>query len=43
MPVAVCVHPALWPQDNGWDEALRLRNAARERIGEGCGEPVLPG
>ena len=39
-PVRVQVHPALTPQASGWSEALRLRQAARDSIAAGCGEPV---
>jgi 1-acyl-sn-glycerol-3-phosphate acyltransferase len=40
-PVEVFIGAPLWPQGEGWEEALRLRDAARKSILEHCGEPEL--
>lgn len=40
-PVRVQVHPALQPRGSDWNEALRLRRAARDSIAAECAEPVL--
>ena len=41
-PVRVDVHEPIWPAGSSWSDALRLRDAARERIAKTCAEPVLP-
>jgi len=40
-PVRVEVHAPLRAAGVGWHEALALRDAARERVAAGCGEPLL--
>ena len=40
-PVVVQVHAPLSAEGNSWSDSVRLRDRARERIAEGCGEPVL--
>jgi acyl carrier protein len=40
-PVEVFIGAPLWPQGEGWAEALRLRDAARKSILEHCGEPEV--
>jgi acyl carrier protein len=40
-PVEVFIGAPLWPQGEGWAEALRLRDAARTAILEHCGEPEV--
>ncbi|HSB21690.1 MAG TPA: AMP-binding protein [Burkholderiaceae bacterium] len=40
-PIAVEVHGPLRGHGTTWSDALRLRDAAREQIARGCGEPVL--
>ncbi|MGE0710499.1 MAG: AMP-binding protein [Planctomycetota bacterium] len=42
-PLRVEVEPSLAPEGEGWDEALRLRDAARAAILPACGEPDLGG
>ncbi|MFN0313602.1 MAG: AMP-binding protein [Burkholderiales bacterium] len=37
----VTVSQALFPHGNDWDAALKLRDCAREKILESCGEPDL--
>jgi 1-acyl-sn-glycerol-3-phosphate acyltransferase len=41
-PVQIHVHAPVQARCAGWQEALRLRDAARERIAATCGEPLLP-
>lgn len=41
--VSVVVSPPLWPQGADWNEAVRLRDAARAEILRHCGEPDLIG
>jgi len=40
-PVTLQVYAPLLAEGDSWSDALRLRDAAREQIGQGCGEPVL--
>jgi 1-acyl-sn-glycerol-3-phosphate acyltransferase len=40
-PIAVDVHAPLRVPGATWSDAVRLRDAAREQIAQGCGEPVL--
>lgn len=42
-PVSVRVCPPITPQGNDWDEAVKLRDAARAQILKYCGEPDLAG
>lgn len=39
LPVRVVIGEPIQPQGKDWDEAMRLRNAARAVILAGCGEP----
>ncbi|HJV68437.1 AMP-binding protein [Ideonella sp.] len=39
--VAVQVHGLLRAQGSAWGDAVRLRDQARERVAQGCGEPVV--
>ena len=42
-PISVQVHAPLVVEANSWSDAVRLRDRARERIAEGCGEAVTAG
>lgn len=39
-PIEVTIGRPLWPQAAGWREIVRLRNAARDEISRGCGDPT---
>jgi len=39
--IAVTIGPPVWPQGEGWQVALDLRDAARSQIALHCGEPDL--
>ena len=39
--VTVQVHAPLTVEADSWSDAVRLRDAARDRIAQGCGEPVF--
>ncbi len=41
--IAVTIRPPIHPQGEGWDVALRLRDAARREVARYCGEPDLVG
>jgi 1-acyl-sn-glycerol-3-phosphate acyltransferase len=41
--IRVVVGAPLWPEGRDWQAAVRLRDAARERILRHCGEPDLLG
>ena len=41
--VVVHLHEPLWAEGSSWSDAVRLRDRARERIAQGCGEPMLAG
>ncbi|MGQ0595551.1 MAG: AMP-binding protein [Gammaproteobacteria bacterium] len=40
-PITVAVGEPIWPEGEGWDAAVALRDAAREQILRRCGEPDL--
>jgi 1-acyl-sn-glycerol-3-phosphate acyltransferase len=40
-PLRVTVGPPLWPQETGWREIVRLRDAVREEFLKYCGEAPL--
>lgn len=42
-PIAVQVHEPLRAEGDTWSDAVRLRDRARERIAQGCAEPVVTG
>ncbi len=39
--VTLTVSPAIFPDGDGWQEILRLRDETREAIAEHCGEPLV--
>jgi 1-acyl-sn-glycerol-3-phosphate acyltransferase len=39
--VVLTVCPPIYPSSDGWQEILRLRDAARAAIAEHCGEPLI--
>jgi 1-acyl-sn-glycerol-3-phosphate acyltransferase len=41
--IAVQVHEPLGAGGDTWSDAVRLRDRARERIAQGCAEPVIAG
>jgi 1-acyl-sn-glycerol-3-phosphate acyltransferase len=40
-PITVAVGEPIWPEGEGWDAAVALRDAQREQILRRCGEPDL--
>jgi 1-acyl-sn-glycerol-3-phosphate acyltransferase len=39
--ITLTVCPPVYPDGEGWQEILRLRDAARNAIAEHCGEPLV--
>jgi len=39
--ITITFSPLIYPKETGWDEAVRLRNQARQQILKYCGEPDI--